>query len=62
MDKYNPLALPSNNQAIAPLDVGSLADAFIKSGFFKDTQQQAQAIVKIMLGNELLYGCSFTGC
>jgi len=31
----------------------SLADAFVRSGFFKDTTDQAQAIVKIVAGQEL---------
>lgn len=49
-----------------PLAIGeveSLADAFIKSGFFADAKSQSQAIVKIIAGQELGFGpmASMTG-
>lgn len=44
-------------------EVESLADAFIKSGFFADAKSQSQAIVKIIAGQELGFGpmASMTG-
>lgn len=48
---------PNTNQALTlPMEITSLADAFVKSGFFADTKQQAQAIVKILYGQELGIG------
>lgn len=37
-------------------EVNEIAQAFIKSGLFRDTQDQAKAVVKIMAGNELGIG------
>jgi hypothetical protein len=38
------------------LDVMTLADVLVKSGFFTDTRQQAQAVVKVLAGQELGFG------
>lgn len=38
------------------LDTESLGDIFVKSGYFKDTRDRAQAIVKILAGRELGFG------
>ena len=34
-------------------DLGQLGQIFVKSGFFADTRDAAQAIVKVMAGQEL---------
>src|SRR5678815_1882045 len=35
------------------IGVAKLGDIFVKSGFFRDTRDQAQAVVKILYGREL---------
>ena len=39
-----------------PIDTERLGDIMVKSGFFKDVKDQAQAIVKMLYGGELGYG------
>ena len=39
-----------------PIDTERLGDILVKSGFFKDTKDQAQAIVKMLYGGELGFG------
>jgi hypothetical protein len=38
------------------IDIMTLADVLVKSGFFTDTRQQAQAVVKVLAGQELGFG------
>lgn len=40
----------------APIDTERLGDILVKSGYFKDTRDQAQAIVKILAGAEQGFG------
>ncbi len=47
------------NQALAIKDdmsLSQLGDVFVKSGFFTDTRDAAQAVVKILAGRELGFG------
>jgi len=46
-------ALQIHNHSIALQDQMTLADAFVKSGLFKDISDSAQALVKIVKGQEL---------
>jgi len=39
-----------------PIDTERLGDILVKSGFFKDTKDQAQAIVKMLYGGEMGFG------
>ena len=39
-----------------PIDTERLGDILVKSGFFKDVKDQAQAIVKMLYGGELGFG------
>jgi len=45
------------------LDILTLGDILVQSGFFADTQQQAQAVVKVLAGAEIGFGpiASMTG-
>lgn len=47
----------------AGLDIASLGDILAKSGYFQDTRDAAQAIVKVLAGQELGFGpvASMTG-
>mgnify|MGYP006883615955 CR=1 FL=1 len=47
----------------AGLDIASLGDILAKSGYFQDTREAAQAIVKVLAGQELGFGpvASMTG-
>ncbi|MHC4463687.1 MAG: hypothetical protein ACYS30_19985 [Planctomycetota bacterium] len=38
------------------LDIMTVADMLVKSGFFQDAKQQAQAVVKVLAGAELGFG------
>ena len=35
------------------IGVAKLGEIFVKSGFFRDTRDQAQAVVKILYGKEI---------
>lgn len=48
------LAIPE--RALSIEDIKSVSSIFIKSGFFQDTKDEAQAFVKIMAGQELGFG------
>ena len=47
----------TNQMIVAPeqhqLTINEMGNVFVKSGFFADTRDQAQAIVKILAGQEL---------
>jgi len=60
-ERMNELATRNGNMSLA--ETTSLADTFVKSGFFSDTKQAAQAVVKIIAGRELGFGpmASMTG-
>ena len=53
-ERMNELATRNGNMSLA--ETTSLADTFVKSGFFSDTKQAAQAVVKIIAGRELGFG------
>jgi hypothetical protein len=56
--------VPTNgHQAMTLGDTMTLAETFARSGFFNDTREAAQAVVKIMAGRELGFGpmASMTG-
>ena len=46
-------ALATRNGTQSLEQIMSLGDVFVASGYFKDARQQAQAVVKIMYGQEL---------
>ena len=56
----------ANGVRYEPLTIGTerLGDIMVKSGFFSDTKDQAQAIVKILYGAEMGFGpvASMMGC
>lgn len=47
-------ALPS--MRVGGMDLPTLGSVLVKSGFFQDTREQAQAIVKVLAGAELGFG------
>lgn len=49
-------ALAVRQEATAAIDVFGVADAFVKSGYFPDVKSQAQAVVKILAGQEAGFG------
>lgn len=52
----NDITTTNGHSMVAAPEDWRLADAFAKSGFFKDTRDVAQAIVKIQAGKELGFG------
>lgn len=55
-DKAKVEALAVPERALSIEDIKSVSSIFIKSGFFQDVRDEAQAFVKIMAGQELGFG------
>jgi len=49
-------ALANMTTQIAGMDVRTLATVLVKSGYFSDTREIAQAVVKVLAGQELGFG------
>ena len=56
MSNETSLARVEKDSANVWMDIQSIGEVLVKSGFFSDTRDQAQAIVKVLAGRELGFG------
>jgi hypothetical protein len=53
MNRHSEEATMNNKLAVTGIDVMGLGEVLARSGFFSDTRDAAQAVVKVLAGQEL---------